>query len=83
SKQLVRRITSLEDRRNTIVQLTVAGERTFEHVFDPHVQYCKQPFSCYSEADFIALEETLGMLKSRLDTLSALQTIKKRNKSNF
>ncbi|MGV8894008.1 MAG: MarR family winged helix-turn-helix transcriptional regulator [Burkholderiaceae bacterium] len=83
SKQLVRRITSLEDRRNTIVQLTVAGERTFEHVFDPHVQYCKQPFSGYSEADFIALEETLGMLKSRLDALAAPQTTKKRNKSNF
>ncbi|MGV8898084.1 MAG: MarR family winged helix-turn-helix transcriptional regulator [Burkholderiaceae bacterium] len=83
SKQLVRRITSLEDRRNTIVQLTAAGERTFEQVFDPHVQYCKQPFSGYSEADFIALEETLGMLKSRLEALPALQATKKRNKSNF
>lgn len=83
SKQLVRRITSLEDRRNTIVQLTATGERTFEQVFDPHVQFCKQPFSGYSEADFIALEEALGTFKSRLDAFAAPQTTKKGNKSNF
>ncbi len=78
NKHLVRRITSLEDRRNTIVQLTAAGERTFEQVFNPHVQFCKQPFSGYSEADFIALEETLGILKNRLDALSAVNKSEKK-----
>lgn len=76
NKQLVRRITGLEDRRNTIVQLTAAGECTFEQVFDQHIQFCKQPFSGYSETDFIALEETLATLKSRLDAFAAVQRIK-------
>ncbi|MDP3841363.1 MAG: MarR family transcriptional regulator [Oxalobacteraceae bacterium] len=74
AKQLVRRITSLEDRRNTIVQLTAAGEHTFEQVFDPHVQFCKQPFCDYAEADFVALEANLGRLKIRLDaTIAAIK----------
>ncbi|NMM28440.1 MAG: MarR family transcriptional regulator [Glaciimonas sp.] len=77
SKQLVRRVTSLEDRRNIIVQLTATGERTFERVFDSHIQFCKQPFSGYAEADFVALEETLGTLKNRLDAMAAIKTEKK------
>lgn len=84
NKQLVRRITSLEDRRNTIVQLTAAGERTFERVFDPHIQFCKQPFSDYAEADFIALEEVLGKLKNRLDaTIAAIKISAQRRKSSL
>lgn len=75
NRQLVRRITSLEDRRNTIVQLTDAGERAFEQLFDAHIQFCKQPFAGYTEADFVALETTLGALKERLDaTLASIQT---------
>lgn len=84
TRGLVRRITSLEDRRNTIVQLTAAGERMFEDVFDPHIQFCKQPFADYAETDFAALEETLGKLKNRLDaTFADITTAAKISKSTL
>ena len=84
ARHMVRRITSLQDRRNTIVQLTVAGERMFAQVFDPHIQFCKQPFSDYAETDFAALEETLVKLKSRLDaTFADISAAAKVSKSNL
>ncbi|WP_025917003.1 MarR family winged helix-turn-helix transcriptional regulator [Herminiimonas sp. CN] len=84
TRQLVRRISGREDRRNTIVQLTAAGERTFEQVFDPHIQFCKQPFSGYTETDFITLEETLEKLKNRLDaTIATTKTAAQGRKSSL
>lgn len=76
--QLVQRITSMADRRNTIVQLTAAGERMFAQVFDPHVQFCKQPFFDYAETDFAALEDALDKLKNQLDvTFSKVKSAQK------
>ena len=66
SKELVKRFCKTEDRRSTIVQLTVAGAREFNRVFEPHVQFCKEPFSGYDEQDFASLERELGKLKVHL-----------------
>ncbi|WP_019139493.1 MarR family winged helix-turn-helix transcriptional regulator [Noviherbaspirillum massiliense] len=64
---LVRRATKTEDRRSTIVQLTKAGEREFERIFIPHVDFCKEKFLDYSEEEFVALDKELAKLKSRLE----------------
>lgn len=66
SKGLVRRFCKTEDRRSTVVQLTVAGAREFDRVFQQQVQFCKEPFSDYSEQDFASLERELGKLKVHL-----------------
>ena len=39
-----------------------------ERVFQPHVQFCKQPFGDYTEDDFAALERELAKLKLQLET---------------
>lgn len=67
ARGMVKRIVQMEDRRSTIVQLTAEGEREFKRIFAPHVQYCKQAFSAYSEADFAALERELAKLKAHLE----------------
>lgn len=66
SKGLVRRFCKTEDRRSTVVQLTVAGAHEFDRVFQQQVQFCKEPFSDYSEQDFASLERELGKLKVNL-----------------
>ncbi len=70
-KGLVKRRCCEEDRRSTIVQLTARGEREFERVFKPHVQFCKQPFADYGEAEYVALERELRKLKERLQASAA------------
>ena len=67
ARGLVVRINQLEDRRSTVVKLTIDGEREFERVFHPHVQFCKQPFGSYGEDDFAALERELAKLKAHLE----------------
>ena len=42
AKGLVKRSVKPEDRRSTIVVLTVRGAREFERIFAPHVGFCKQ-----------------------------------------
>lgn len=66
SKGLVKRCCKTEDRRSTIVQLTETGAREFKRVFEPHVQFCKEPLSGYSEQDFASLERELEKLKAHL-----------------
>jgi DNA-binding MarR family transcriptional regulator len=71
AKGLVKRVLKMEDRRSTIVQLTDRGQQEFERVFIPHIQFCKQSFSGYSEEDFASLEQELAKLKSHLEETSA------------
>lgn len=68
TKGLVKRVTKVEDRRSTIVQLTAAGEREFNRVFPSHIEFCKHKLSGYSESDFAALDEQLMKLRARLAT---------------
>src|SRR3954467_13645040 len=42
AKGLVKRVTKMEDRRSTIVQLTAEGEHEFERIFTPHIDFCKE-----------------------------------------
>lgn len=71
AKGLVERTASQEDRRSTIVGLTVAGEHEFQRIFAPHVQFCKAPFAHYCKEDFAALEKELGKLKASLERCPA------------
>jgi len=71
AKGLVERTASQEDRRSTIVGLTVAGEHEFRRIFAPHVQFCKSPFADYCKEDFAALEKELGKLKASLEQCPA------------
>jgi MarR family 2-MHQ and catechol resistance regulon transcriptional repressor len=66
-KGLVKRTMLPEDRRSTVVKLTELGEREFERVFGPHMEFCKRPFNDYSEDDFAALERELTRLKAHLE----------------
>jgi DNA-binding MarR family transcriptional regulator len=61
-KGLVKRISHLQDRRSTLVQLTAKGEAEFARVFAPQVAYCKQSFVNYQNQDFEALEKELSKL---------------------
>lgn len=75
AKGLVKRITKLEDRRSTIVQLTAKGELEFERTFAPQVAFCKQPFFEYGDEDFASLERELAKLKAHLDaTVAKMKT---------
>jgi MarR family 2-MHQ and catechol resistance regulon transcriptional repressor len=65
-KDLVRRVTRMEDRRSMTVHLTEKGQQEFQRRFAPHVQFCKQPFVDYSEDDYAALERELRKLKDSL-----------------
>lgn len=69
AKGLVKRGAKMADRRSTIVQLTDKGKQEFERVFAPHIQFCKQPFCEYSNADFATLECELDKLKTQLETV--------------
>lgn len=69
AKGLVKRVTSTDDRRSTIVQLTPAGECEFEQVFSCHIEYCRQQLAGFSDTDFAALDEQLAKLKSLLQTM--------------
>lgn len=71
AKGLVTRVTKIEDRRSTIVQLTEKGQAEFLRTFMPHIQFCKQSFLGYSEEDFVALEKELAKLKKSLETAAA------------
>lgn len=78
AKGLVRRITSEEDRRSTIVQLTATGIREFERTFYPHVEFCKGQFHEYRDTDFAALERELAKLRTQLnESLANLKPVRK------
>jgi MarR family 2-MHQ and catechol resistance regulon transcriptional repressor len=71
AKGLVKRSALAQDRRSTVVKLTAKGEAEFTRVFGPHVEYCRVPFSDYSDADFAALDRELGKLKAHLNATKA------------
>lgn len=65
-KGLVKRVTHLQDRRSTLVQLTKKGEAEFARVFAPQIAYCKQSFVDYQAQDFETLEKELSKLHLHL-----------------
>ncbi len=67
AKGLVVRVTQLEDRRSSIVQLTKQGEAEFKRVFAPQIAFGKQSFLDYTDKEFDALEKELGKLYARLN----------------
>ena len=65
-KELVERVTQLEDRRSTLVRLTKQGEAEFKRVFAPQIAFGKQSFVNYDEQDFEALDKELTKLHANL-----------------
>jgi DNA-binding MarR family transcriptional regulator len=65
-KELVERVTQLEDRRSTLVRLTKQGEAEFKRVFAPQIAFGKQSFVNYDEQDFDALDKELTKLHANL-----------------
>ncbi|MES2296805.1 MAG: MarR family transcriptional regulator [Pseudomonadota bacterium] len=76
-KGLVERHRSGSDKRSMFIRLTPCGERMFQDAFPKVVAQGKALFAPYDEADFAALETTLGMLKARIDAGSAARSGKK------
>ncbi len=70
---LITRTAQIDDRRCIRVQLSAAGQQTFDRIFPDHVRHCAQPFETYTEQDFTALERELGRLKERLEAAMARQ----------
>lgn len=65
-KGLVLRERSCDDKRSFFVRLTPAGDRVFCDVFPKVIARGKELFTAYSDADFAALEDALGLLRSRI-----------------
>ena len=55
-----------EDRRQTFIKLSSAGEACFEQTFPEVVSQGRQAFSDYQNEDFEALETQLAKLKATL-----------------
>ena len=62
SAGLVRRRPSETDRRSTVVELTEAGQATFERVFPEHADYMARAFSALDAQE----QRTLGDLLRKL-----------------
>jgi DNA-binding MarR family transcriptional regulator len=65
-KGLVVRQRSGDDKRSFFVSLTTSGEVLFQQVFPTVISHGRQLFASYSDADFDAIEQTLGKLKQRI-----------------
>jgi DNA-binding MarR family transcriptional regulator len=65
-KGLVLRERSCDDKRSFFVRLTPAGDRVFCDVFPKVIARGKELFTAYSDADFAALEDALGLLRERI-----------------
>ena len=65
-KGLVLRERSCDDKRSFFVRLTPAGDRVFCDVFPKVIARGKELFTAYSDADFTALEDALGLLRERI-----------------
>ena len=63
SKGLVVRTRCLDDKRSFYVALTAEGETMFAAVFPLVVAQGRALFASYSDADFDAMDHTLGKLK--------------------
>ena len=67
-KGLVRRISSPDDARSLIVQLTPQGDALFDSVFPAHLSYVERLFSGFRPADFDRIELALRDLRTALTT---------------
>ena len=65
-KGLVLRERSSDDKRSFFVRLTPAGDQVFCDVFPKVIARGKELFTAYSDADFAALEQALGLLRTRI-----------------
>lgn len=65
-KGLVLRERSSDDKRSFFVRLTPAGDRVFCDVFPKVIARGKELFAAYNDADFAALEQALGLLRTRI-----------------
>jgi len=63
-KGLVVRQRSGGDKRSFHVSLTASGEVLFQQVFPTVILHGKQLFASYNDADYDAIELTLGKLKA-------------------
>lgn len=70
-KGLVVRQRSGGDKRSFHVSLTASGEALFQQVFPTVILHGKQLFASYNDADYDAIELTLGKLKSLIATAGA------------
>ena len=66
-KGLIVRAPGDEDRRQSIIKLTAAGEQTFADIFPQVVRQGRENFAKYGEEDFLALERELMKLKNCLN----------------
>src|SRR4051812_48295138 len=74
AKGLVLRERCPADKRSFYVRLTPAGVAMFESVFPAVVEQGRQLFSSYTDADFDAMDQTLGRLKQLIIDRSTCPT---------
>ncbi|MES2319816.1 MAG: MarR family transcriptional regulator [Pseudomonadota bacterium] len=74
NKGLVLRTRCLDDKRSFFVALTGEGENVFAEVFPLVVAQGRALFSAYSDADFEAMDHTLGKLKKLIADHSTCPT---------
>ena len=73
-KGLVLRTRCLDDKRSFYVALTEQGQQLFATVFPVVVARGRELFADYSDADFDAMDHTLGKLKQRIADHSTCPT---------
>ncbi len=66
-KGLVQRSDAAHDGRSQIVQLTEAGEATFNEVFPHHLEYLDKIFSTVNAEDIQQMQATLQRLRGLFD----------------
>lgn len=74
SKGLVLRTRCIDDKRSFYVALTDQGHQLFAEVFPVVVAHGRQLFESYSDADFDAMDQTLGKLKQLIADHSTCHT---------
>lgn len=74
AKGLVVRERCPVDKRSFYVRLTPAGVAMFEAVFPAVVEQGRALFSSYTDADFDAMDQTLGRLKQLITDRSTCPT---------
>lgn len=70
-KGLVVRRRSGDDKRSFHVSLTSSGDALFQQVFPTVILHGKQLFASYNDADYDAIELTLGKLKQLIANAGA------------
>lgn len=73
-KGLVARCRNGDDKRSFHVSLTESGDALFEQVFPTVILHGKRLFASYSDADYDAIEQTLGKLRQLIADAGAAPT---------